>query len=57
MTDDVYQALRDAVNLARSEQVRSAAALRSRLSQRGWAEQTINEAIQAWANYEKGKRT
>jgi hypothetical protein len=56
MTDDTYQALRDAVNLARFEQIRTVAALRSRLSQRGWPEQTVNEAIQAWANYERSKQ-
>jgi hypothetical protein len=56
MTEDTYQALRDAVNLARSQCIRRVGALRSALLQRGWPEQTVNEAIQAWANYERSKQ-
>jgi hypothetical protein len=56
MTEDVYQALRDAVNLARFQSIRHIGALKSALLQRGWTEQTANEAIQAWANYERSKR-
>jgi hypothetical protein len=56
MTDDVYQALRDAVNLARSQSIRRVGALKATLMQRGWPEQTVNEAIQAWANYERSKQ-
>jgi hypothetical protein len=55
VTDDTYQALRDAVNLARMRDIRRVGALRSALVQRGWSEQTANEAIQAWANYEQSK--
>jgi hypothetical protein len=55
MTDDTYQALRDAVNLARMRDIRNKDALRSALVQHGWSEKTANEAIQAWANYEKAK--
>ena len=56
MTDDVYQALRDAVNLARMREIRRLPALKAALLQRGWPEHTVNEAIQTWANYEKAKR-
>lgn len=56
MTDDAYQALRDAVNLARAQQIRRLPALKSALLQRGYPEATVNEAIQTWANYEKAKR-
>ncbi|MBN3848690.1 hypothetical protein G3N58_17935 [Paraburkholderia sp. Ac-20342] len=56
MTDAAYQALRDAVNLARDEQIRRVAALKSRLHQAGHCGEAIDEAIQAWANYEKAKR-
>jgi hypothetical protein len=55
-TDSAYQALRDAVNLARSQNIRRVAELRSALLQRGHSEQTANEAIQTWANYERAKR-
>ena len=55
MTDDTYHALRDAVNLARMRDIRNKDALRSALVQQGWSEKTANEAIQAWANYEKAK--
>lgn len=56
MTDAAYQALRDAVNLARDRQIRRLPALKSALLQRGYPEQTVNGAIQAWANYEVSKR-
>jgi len=56
VTDDAYQALRDAVNLARSQYIRKVGALRAALLQRGHSEQTVNEAIQTWANYERSKQ-
>lgn len=56
MSDDAYQALRDAVNLARIRQIRRLPALKAALMQHGWSEQIANEAIQTWANYEKSKR-
>lgn len=56
MTDDAYQALRDAVNLARNEQVRNVAVLKSRLQQNGHTYEAATEAIQTWANYEKAKQ-
>lgn len=56
MTDGAYQALRDAVNLARMQQIRQLPALKAALIQLGWPEQTATEAIQTWANYEKAKR-
>ena len=55
MTELVYQCLRDAVNLARSEQLRTVNALRSRLSQHGYDAETIQSALKEWANYEKSK--
>jgi hypothetical protein len=56
MTDVAYQAIRDAINLARAQQIRHLPALKSALLQRGYPEQTVNEALQAWANYEVSKR-
>lgn len=56
MTDEVYQALRAAVNLARYEHVRCVSTLKRLLIQRGHAPEHANEAIQTWANYEKDKR-
>lgn len=57
MTDDAYQALRDAVNIARQQSMRRVGSLKEELIRRGWPEQTVNEAIQTWANYERAKRT
>lgn len=57
MGDDAYQALRDAVNLARYEQIHSVSTLKRLLIQRGHAPEDANEAIQTWANYEKAKRS
>lgn len=57
MSDDAYQALRDAVNLARHHGIRSKEALHAELIALGWSEATVNEAIQTWANYEKAKRS
>lgn len=55
MNVETYYCLRDAVNLARSEQIRTVAALKSRLGQYDYKPETINEAVTYWANYEKGK--
>lgn len=55
MTEDAYQALRDAVNLARHRGIRTKEALRVELLALGWSEATVTEAIQAWANYEKAR--
>ena len=57
MTDAAYQALRDAVNIARQLSICRVGALKMKLIQRGWPEQTVNEAMQIWANYERAKRT
>jgi hypothetical protein len=43
------------VNLARHRGIRTKEALRAELTALGWSEATVNEAIQAWANYEKSK--
>lgn len=56
MTEDAYQALRDAVNLARAQCIRKVGALRAALLRHGHSEQTVDEAIQTWANYEKAKQ-
>jgi hypothetical protein len=56
MTEDAYQALRAAVNLARNEQVRNVAALKSRLRQMGHSDEAATEAIKTWADYERLKR-
>ena len=52
MSDEAFDALRDAVHLAQSRQLKSLRALRAALVQRGWAEPVISEAIQVWANCE-----
>ncbi|MBB5508094.1 hypothetical protein HDG35_004372 [Paraburkholderia sp. JPY681] len=56
MPDDVYQALRAAVNLARFEQIRSVPALKSRLQQMGHSDEAARQAIKTWADYERSKR-
>lgn len=56
MTEDAYQAPRAAVNLARNEQVRNVAALKSRLRQMGHSDEATREAIKTWANYERAKQ-
>lgn len=57
MTDAAYQALRDAINLARCDQIRNVASLKSRLQQMGYSHEAATEAIQTWANYERGKQS
>lgn len=56
MTDETYQALRDAVNFARSRSIHSRDALRSALIAHGYSAEAIDEAIKAWADYEQSKR-
>jgi hypothetical protein len=57
VTDNVYQALRAAVNLARFEQIRCVSTLKRLLIQLGHAPEDASAALQAWANYEKEKRS
>ena len=56
MSDETYQALRAAINIARFEQVRCVSTLKRLLIQRGYEPDHVHEAVQAWANYEKGKQ-
>lgn len=56
MTDEVYEILRAAVNLARFEQIRSLPTLKSRLIRRYPGRDTeVNEALFAWAEYTQSK--
>jgi len=55
MSNDVYQALRLAVNIARNEQTRSVAALKARMSLVIKDEAAINDALLYWAAYERRK--
>ncbi|CAH2910822.1 MAG: hypothetical protein CPSOU_1857 [uncultured Paraburkholderia sp.] len=56
MSDETYQALRAAVNIARFDQIRCVSTPKRLLIQRGHAPEHVYEAVQAWAEYEKGKR-
>ena len=51
----VFDALRDAVNLARDRQIRTLRALRAQLETRGHKREHVDEAIQCWATYENRK--
>ena len=52
MTDKVFEILRSAVNLARDEQIRSLATLKTRLRHfYPGCETEVDEAINAWAEY------
>jgi hypothetical protein len=56
--DADYEMLRAAVNLARQAQVRSLASLKRRLAELfPGREESIDRALQFWANYEASKRT
>jgi hypothetical protein len=55
MSDEVFACLQDAVNLARTEQIRSLDALKSRLGQYGYSMEDIGKALFFWAQYEQGK--
>lgn len=56
MTDEAYIALRAAVNLARNKQVRCLSTLKRLLTQHGFQQEHISEAIKIWANYERSKQ-
>ncbi|MDR6389154.1 hypothetical protein [Paraburkholderia phenoliruptrix] len=56
MSDETYQALQAAINIARFEQVRCVSTLKRLLIQRGHEPDHVHEAVHAWANYEKGKQ-
>lgn len=56
MTDDVFEMLRAAVNIARFQQIRGVETLRAELVRRfPGRNEDINDAILAWANYEQAK--
>jgi hypothetical protein len=55
MTPIAFDALRRAVNIAREGQVQSVRRLRTLLKEQGYADEAINEALQAWAEYLKTK--
>ena len=48
MTPDVRDCIRDAVTIAKDEQIETVAALTKRLQQRDWASGTIKEALDHW---------
>lgn len=55
MNDEVYLAIRDAVNLAKLYNVRTVGRLKSHLIEHGHSEENAQAAIQEWAKYEKRK--
>lgn len=56
MPDAVFEILCSAVNLARFEQIRCVAALKSRLLREyPGREDEVEQAIRSWANYEQEK--
>lgn len=57
MTANVMNALRDAVNIARSEQVQSVKRLRRRLVEEGHDPEDADGALNYWRAYENRKTT
>jgi predicted nucleic acid-binding protein len=55
MNIEVFNCLRDAVILARDQQIKTAATLRAKLRIVGYSEDTITEALNLWADYEVRK--
>ena len=55
MTEDGFECLRRAVNLARDEQIATSKKLVSRLHEDGWETATIQEALNAWTGYQQSK--
>jgi len=49
MTNEIFAALRDAVNLSRSLQIRSVHSLRAHLYRAGHSQENIQQAITFWA--------
>jgi hypothetical protein len=55
MKMEVFNAIRDAVNLAKLYNVRTVGRLKSHLIEHGHTEENATAAIQEWAKYEKRK--
>jgi len=55
MTDKQIEALRDAVNIARNQQIRTVRELRSALIKDKHTLSDINIALQFWVNQYRGK--
>ena len=56
LTDAGYDALRDAVNLARAYQIGTVDRLKKLLIDHGHAATDVDSAVKFWANYEAKKR-
>lgn len=50
MSDTTFDALRDAVTLARQYQIQTVVRLRGMLKDRGHQEEAIQEALRVWGN-------
>ena len=48
ITDDVFECLRHAIQIAKDEQVESVDVLRMKLRRAKWPDQTIDAAIDIW---------
>jgi hypothetical protein len=55
MNVEVFYCVRDAVTLAKKYQIKTVSKLREELEALGWKAETINLAIDEWANYEVSK--
>jgi hypothetical protein len=56
MPDDVFEAVRAAVQIAKDRQIRSLKNLESILLREGFAADAVKQAIQFWADYEGSKQ-
>jgi hypothetical protein len=56
MNVEVFYCVRDAVALAKQYQIKTTDKLRSELLGLGYKTDTVDHAIQEWANYEASKR-
>ena len=57
LTESGFEALREAVGLARDEGITNAERLKIRLLESGHASSSVDQAIAAWTTYERAKRT
>lgn len=56
MEPETFDALRAAVTIAKEHHVTSRTQLRRIMTQRGFTDEQVSEAIVTWENYERSKR-
>lgn len=56
MTEDVYNAIRCAVTIAKTQQVTKVAILRIKVQQAGHSEEATDQALKAWADSEARRK-